>query len=195
MKITQKIIAGKYKNKTIELPSLDTTRSTKSIIKESFFNTIQYDIIDTLFIEGFGGSGSIGLEALSRGAKRAYFCEINKNSHKVLQKNCTNIDKENTSVVLGDSFEYLPRLINEQLKNANDSMIVYLDPPFDIREGMDTIYDKTLSLVENLKNENIFLLVFEHKTGLELPETIGEFKKYKFKKFGNSSLTYYDTNI
>jgi len=191
-KVTQRIIAGKYKNKPIELPSLDTTRSTKSVLKESFFNTVQYDIIDVNFVEGFGGSGSIGLEALSRGAKRAYFCEIDKNSFKVLQKNCTNIDKENSITVLGDSFEYVPKLINEQLKNDDTPIIVYLDPPFDIRAGMDEIYNKTFDMVKSFDNTNIFLLVFEHKTGLEMPEMIGNFKKRKSKKFGNSSLTFYE---
>ena len=191
-KITQRIIAGKYKNKPIELPSLDTTRSTKSVLKESFFNTVQYDIIDVNFVEGFGGSGSIGLEALSRGAKRAYFCEIDKSSFKVLQKNCATIDKENSVTVLGDSFEYVPKLINEQLKNDDTPIIVYLDPPFDIRAGMDDIYNKTFDMVKSFDNTNIFLLVFEHKTGLEMPDMIGNFKQRKFKKFGNSSLSFYE---
>ena len=79
-KVISKIVGGKYKNRVLELPSLEVTRSSKSILKESFFNVLQFDIIDTLFIEAFGGSGGIGLEALSRGAKHSYFCEINKNS-------------------------------------------------------------------------------------------------------------------
>lgn len=191
-KITQRIIAGKYKNKPIELPSLDTTRSTKSVLKESFFNTVQYDIIDVNFVEGFGGSGSIGLEALSRGAKKAYFCEIDKNSFRVLQKNCTNIDKENSVTVLANSFEYIPKLINEQLSNDDTPIIVYLDPPFDIRDGMDEIYNKTFEMVKSFDNKNIFLLVFEHKTGLEMPKSIGDFNQIKYKKFGNSSLTFYE---
>lgn len=190
-KITQRIIAGKYKNKTIELPSLDTTRSTKSIVKESFFNTLQYDIIDINFIEGFGGSGSMGLEALSRGAKKAYFCEIDKNSYRVLQKNCNSIDKENSVTVLADSFEFIPRLINEQLKNDITPIVVYLDPPFDFRDGMDAVYDKTFLMVELFENENIFLIAFEHKTQLEMPKNIGKYTKTKTKKFGNTSLSYY----
>lgn len=190
-KITQRIIAGKYKNKTIELPSLDTTRSTKSIVKESFFNTLQYDILDCYFVEGFGGSGSMGLEALSRGAKKGYFCEIDKNSYKSLQKNCQSIDKENSITVLADSFEFIPRLINEQLKNDTTPIVIYLDPPFDFRDGMETVYDKTFLMVESFENDNIFLIAFEHKTGLEMPETIGKYTKIKTKKFGNTSLSYY----
>lgn len=189
-KLTTKIIAGKYKGKSIELPSLDTTRSSKAILKESFFNVLQYDIIDTIFIEAFGGSGSIGLEALSRGAKHSYFCEIDKKSYKILERNCKMIDADNSTPILGDTFEVLPRLVNNSFKN--DSIIVYIDPPFDFREGMDNIYQKSFELVESFSNENIFLITFEHKSDLMLPETIGSFKKYKTKKFGNSSLSYYE---
>lgn len=189
-KLTTKIIAGKYKGKSIELPSLDTTRSSKAILKESFFNVLQYDVIDTIFIEAFGGSGSIGLEALSRGAKHSYFCEIDKKSYKILERNCKVIDEANSTPILGDTFEVLPRLVHNSFKN--DSIIIYIDPPFDFREGMDNIYQKSFELVESFLNENIFLITFEHKSDLMLPEAIGSFKKYKTKKFGNSSLSYYE---
>ena len=190
-KITKRIIAGKYKNKPIELPDLEVTRSTKSIVKESFFNTLQFDIIDVNFVEAFGGSGSMGLEALSRGALKAYFCEIDKKSYKTLQKNCSSIDKDNTITVLADSFEYIPRLINEQLKNDNAPIVVYMDPPFDFRDGMDEVYDNSFDLVKNFQNENIFMVAFEHKSKLDMPDSLGKFSKSKTKKFGNTSITYY----
>lgn len=188
-KLTTKIIAGKYKGKSIELPSLETTRSSKAILKESFFNVLQYDIIDTIFIEAFGGSGSIGLEALSRGAKHSYFCEIDKKSYKTLEKNCKAIDETNSTPILGDTFEVLPRLVNNSFKN--DPIVVYIDPPFDFRDGMENIYAKSFAMAESFSNENLFLIAFEHKSELTLPEVIGSFSKYKTKKFGNSSLSYF----
>ena len=189
--ITTKIIAGKYKNKSIKLPSLEVTRSTKSILKESFFNVLQFDIIDTVFVEAFGGSGSIGLEALSRGAKHSYFCEIDKSSYKLLQGNCKSIDEHNTTTMFGDSFAKVPELL-EKLKNSNEEIILYLDPPFDFREGMEGIYDRAFDLVKNITNENVFLVTFEHESKVSMPDTLGKFTKYKTKKFGNSSLTYYN---
>ena len=191
-KLTTRIIGGKYKGKALNLPSLDTTRSTKSILKESFFNVLQYDIIDTFFIEAFGGSGSIGLEAISRGASRAFFCEIDKRSYKVLQKNCEIIDKKSCTTILGDSFETIPTLINNTLKNIQEQIIVYIDPPFDYRDGMDEIYNKSFEMVEKFDNNQVFLVAFEHKSGLYMPEKIGNYQKFKTKKFGNSSLTYYN---
>jgi 16S rRNA (guanine(966)-N(2))-methyltransferase RsmD len=189
-KLTTHIIAGKYKNKQIILPKLETTRSSKAILRESFFNVVQFDIIDKVFIEGFGGSGAIGLEALSRGAKHSYFCEINKNSYKTLVQNCKNIALDDTTILLANSFVAVPNLL-EQLKNSKDEIILYLDPPFDFRDGMDDIYKQSFQMVENITNDNIALITFEHKTGLDMPKNLGQFQQYKTKKFGKSSLTYY----
>ena len=193
-KVISKIVGGKYKNRVLELPSLEVTRSSKSILKESFFNVLQFDIIDTLFIEAFGGSGGIGLEALSRGAKHSYFCEINKNSFKILQNNCNAIEPESCTTLFGDTFEKLPNLL-KQLENQksaqDDDIILYLDPPFDIREGMTEIYENTFNIVRDITNKNVVLVTFEHMTGLDMPESLGHFEKYKTKSFGKSSLTYY----
>jgi 16S rRNA (guanine966-N2)-methyltransferase len=190
-KFTTKIIAGKYKNKTLKLPSLEVTRSTKSILKESFFNVLQFDIIDTFFIEAFGGSGSIGLEALSRGAKHSYFCEIDKNSYKLLEENCKIVDEQNTTRLFGDSFEKIPQLLNK-LGINDDEIILYIDPPFDFREGMEGIYEKSFEMVRGIENDNVILITFEHESKVNMPEVLGKFIKYKTKKFGNSSLTYYN---
>ncbi|MGB3752147.1 MAG: 16S rRNA (guanine(966)-N(2))-methyltransferase RsmD [Arcobacteraceae bacterium] len=193
-KVISKIVGGKYKNRVLELPSLEVTRSSKSILKESFFNVLQFDIMDTLFIEAFGGSGGIGLEALSRGAKHSYFCELNKNSFKILQNNCKAIEPESCTTLFGDTFEKIPNLLKQledQKSVQDDEIILYLDPPFDIREGMTDVYEKTFDIVREISNKNVVLVTFEHMTGLDMPETLGQFKKYKTKKFGKSALTYY----
>ena len=193
--VVTKIVGGVYKGKVLELPSLEVTRSSKSILKESFFNVLQFDIMDTLFIEGFGGSGAIGLEALSRGAKHSYFCEIDRQSYKILQRNCYSLEPSKCTSLYGDTFEKLPALL-EQLKNQKsvkgDDIIIYLDPPFDFREGMKDVYENTFNMVKNIDNENVILITFEHMTGLEMPEKLGMFSKYKTKKFGKSALTYYN---
>lgn len=193
--VVTKIVGGKYKGRVLELPSLEVTRSSKSILKESFFNVLQFDIMDTLFIEGFGGSGAIGLEALSRDAKQSYFCEIDRKSYKTLQRNCDEIEPSKCTCLFGDTFEKLPALLDQLEKQKSvqdDDIIIYLDPPFDFREGMDDVYEKTFNLVRDITNEKVILVTFEHMTGLELPEKLGRFTKYKTKKFGKSSLTYYN---
>ena len=181
------IIGGKYKGKKLLLPSKDTTRSTKSILKESFFNTIQFDIIDSIFFEVFGGSGSMGLEAISRGAKKAFFIEIDKNSYNTLNKNIKSISENQCYSFLGDSFE----LYYNILEKIDEPAYIYFDPPFDIRENMQDIYLKTIKLIENTSPQKVKLIAIEHISKKNFPDKIGKFTKKKTKKFGKSSLTYY----
>jgi 16S rRNA (guanine(966)-N(2))-methyltransferase RsmD len=182
-----KITAGIYRGKKLLLPSLESTRSTKSILKGSFFDSFQREIHGVCFIEMFGGSGSMGLEALSRGAKHAYFIEKDTKAYKVLKSNCISIDKDATTPLHGDAF----KLLDEVTKKITGPTILYMDPPFSIRDGMDEIYDKTIQTIESLKNENIFLIALEHMSELELPDQIGLFVRKKSKRFGKSSLSFY----
>ena len=137
------ISAGKYKGKKIALPSLDSTRSTKAILKGSLFDTLQYDMVDEVFVEVFGGSGSMGLEALSRGAGHAYFIEKDKAAFGTLKSNCKLIDEKNTTPMQGDSFLIFPTL----LSTLSSKAYFYFDPPFSIRDGMEDIYQKVLALL------------------------------------------------
>lgn len=188
--LTTKIIAGKYKGKTLVLPSLDVTRSSKARLKESLFNVLQFDIIDKVFIEAFAGSGSIGLEAVSRDAKKAYFVELDKNSYNILIKNCKEIDMNKCQTMIGDTFTQTPAILSS-LENSNDEIILYIDPPFDFRDGMEDIYSQSFKMIEEIKNENIFMIIVEHVSTLEIPNTLGKFSLNKTRKFGKSSLSYY----
>jgi len=188
--ITKKIIAGKFKGKTLLLPSLTTTRSSKSIVLESFYNTLQFDIIDANFVELFSGSGSIGLEALSRGAKKIYFMERDRNALQVLQQNIVQTDPSACEVYRGDTFENIGSVV-KQLKLAEEEAYFYIDPPFSIREGHEDIYKKMTDLIEKLPVEVVRMIIIEHMTGLELPEMIGPYTLKKSKKFGKTSLSYF----
>ena len=189
-KPTTKIIAGAYKGKILDLPSLDVTRSSKAVLKESVFNVLQFDIIDKIFIESFAGSGSIGLEAISRGAKRAYFIELDKNSYSILLKNCKKVDIEKCQTIQGNAFVQTP-LILDFLKNSKDEIVLYVDPPFDYRDGMNDIYDKSFRMIENIESDNIFKIIIEHESKLEVPKVLGKFSLEKTRKFGKSSLSYF----
>ncbi len=181
------ILAGKYKGKKIYLPSLQSTRSTKSILKGSFFDTFQSDIIEQLFIEVFAGSGSMGLEALSRGAKHAYFIEKNTKAFEILMQNCQTIDVQATTCLHGDSFALLPTLFPKLTCKA----FFYFDPPFSIREGMEDVYEKTLCLIASIPSTRVHMIAIEHMSSLCLPSSIGTYHLQKTRKFGSSSLSYY----
>jgi 16S rRNA (guanine966-N2)-methyltransferase len=189
--LTKRIISGKFKGKTLKLPSKTTTRSSKGIVLESFFNTIGFEIMDSIFVEVFSGSGSIGLEALSRGAKKIIFMERDRDALKVLKENISLTDPSLCEVISGDSFENIKSVIS-QLKKKNESAYFYIDPPFSIREGMEDIYEKMINLIASLPKESVKLIIIEHMSGLEIPSSINEFNMTKTKKFGNTTLTYFE---
>ncbi len=191
--ITKKIISGKFKGKTLKLPSTSTTRSSKSIVLESFFNTLQFDIIDANFVELFSGSGSVGLEALSRGAKQIFFMERDRDALKVLQENIAGTDPRACEIYRGDSFGNIGAVV-KRLKSMNEDAYFYIDPPFSIREGHEDIYLKMIDLIEKLPAEVVKMIIIEHMTGLELPEKIGVYTQIKSKKFGKTSLSYYGSD-
>ncbi|MCF6340246.1 MAG: 16S rRNA (guanine(966)-N(2))-methyltransferase RsmD [Sulfurimonas sp.] len=191
--ITKKIISGKFKNKILKLPSKNTTRTSKSIVLESFFNTLQFDIVDASFVELFSGSGSIGLEALSRGAKNIMFMEKNAEALKILKANIEQTDPNACEVFAGDSFVNIKSVIKVLDKN-DESAYFYVDPPFNIREGMENIYNKTIQMIAFLPKERVKLIIIEHMSSLKLEDKIGPYNIKKSKKFGNTTLTYYQSN-
>ena len=187
--LSKKIIAGKYKGKRLLLPSKTTTRSSKSIVLESFFNTLQFNIVGANFVEVFSGSGSIGLEALSRGAKKIYFMEKDSNALKTLKENIAQTDPNACEVFAGDSFSNIHTVVSK-LKKSNEDAYFYIDPPFSIREDMEDIYEKTMQLIKELPELHVKLIIIEHMSGLDIPQKLGIYQVKKSKKFGNTTLTY-----
>jgi 16S rRNA (guanine(966)-N(2))-methyltransferase RsmD len=187
---TTSIIGGEFKGKKIEIPDISTTRSSKGILKDSFFNTIQFDIIDKNFVEVFAGSGSVGLEALSRGASHCYFMEYNKAAFRCLESNIKNTDPGRCTTFYGDSFENFAN-VYKIVKKTERKTYFYFDPPFSTRDGMDDIYDKTVSLIESIEPEVCEMVTVEHMTNLDMPKEIGGLELVKRKKFGRSTMSYY----
>jgi 16S rRNA (guanine966-N2)-methyltransferase len=188
-KLTTKIIAGSFKGKIIELADIAVTRSTKSIIRESVFNALQGEVADAFFVEVFAGSGTIGIEAISRGAAFVYFLEKDRSSYRCIQKNLDDLGVGNAKVFNVDSFEFFPELLNSLDKK--EKRIFYFDPPFSIRENMEDIYENCISLIKKIEPKPLDIVAVEYMTGHELPPQIGAFSVVKTKKFGKSSIAYY----
>jgi len=184
------IIAGKYKGKKIAIPDIDTTRSSKSILKESLFNTLQFDIVDRGFVEVFAGSGSVGLEALSRGAKRSYFIEKNPLAYKTLRANIEAIAPADAVAIHGNSFEEFKHIHNT-ISTQGLRTFFYFDPPFSIRDNMEDIYEQTIALISSIDQEICEMVIVEHMSSLDMPQTIGKLQQIKKRKFGKSTLSYY----
>lgn len=143
-----RVIAGEKRHLLLKtLEGLDI-RPTTDKIKETLFNMIQWDIPDARFLDLFAGSGAIGIEALSRGAKDATFIDNNTKAIKVIEENIDHTGlKDKSRIIKGD----VPEIIENQLKGYKYD-IIFMDPPY---EDIG-IYKKTLNLIHdtNLCNTN-----------------------------------------
>lgn len=182
------ISGGKFKGKKLVLPSLQTTRSTKSIVRQSFLNVVRQRLVDCCFIEGFGGSGLMACEAISAGARRAIAIEKDQEAYKIASQNASSLNEISIEVLKGDSLELMPSIVEK----SSLKVILYLDPPFDIREGFGGIYERLMRLIAGLNKDKIELICFEHNSSFEMPQAIDEFRLVKQKKFGQTSLSYYE---
>lgn len=123
-----RIIAGQYKNRLIQAPKGLATRPTSGRLRESLFNICQADIDQARFLDLFAGSGAMGLEALSRGAKSAVFIDNSKESQRCILANAALLKADSQSqIIYGDVFDQLKRLA------ARGAVfdIIYADPPYD----------------------------------------------------------------
>ncbi|GMB90088.1 RNA methyltransferase, RsmD family [Helicobacter ailurogastricus] len=188
-----KILGGACKGLNLQMPAKATTRPTKAIIKESFFNVLQDSVLQSTFIEAFGGSGSMGLEALSRGAYEALFFEKDAQAFKVLQTNAQTIKERLPQARLKTICADVLSAFSGHLKGLEPRglVVLYLDPPF-----MEGIYEKCWALLESLNPlerflKHGFLLVFEHLSGASMPRNAASFSIIKERKFGRTTLSYY----
>lgn len=124
-----RVIAGKARRTILTTIEGTSTRPTTDRIKETLFNMINSDLYDCCFLDAFAGSGGIGIEAVSRGARKAYFIENNKEAVKCIKNNInkTNFDKE--CVVLEQDVLVAIDVL-ERKKEVFD--IIFMDPPYNM---------------------------------------------------------------
>lgn len=124
------ILAGKYGKKALKAPKGDQTRPTTSKLREALFNILQGEVEGTIFLDLFAGSGAIGFEALSRGAKKVIFVEKDPLAIKALHENIKALNvKESTEVYMGDVMAILLRLL--KLNRKFD--LIYADAPYTLQ--------------------------------------------------------------
>lgn len=125
-----RIIAGEFRGRNVKSPSEETTRPTTDRVRESMFSSIlsRMDMEGAVVLDAFGGSGALGLEALSRGAERCSFWERDAKARDVLQSNITafGLDSRRASVKQGDVLESSQR----PLAFGHPYDLVLLDPPY-----------------------------------------------------------------
>lgn len=133
-----RIIAGFFKNRPIQSPKGQDIRPTSGRLREALFNICQGECDDGLFLDLFAGSGAMGFEALSRGAKSATFVDSSKDSIRCIHANADLLQvKDQVQVIYGDVFDILAKLA----KKGSVFDIIYADPPYEkkaFQEGSPT---------------------------------------------------------
>lgn len=178
-----KIISGTLKGRNIEGYNIEGTRPTMDRVKESLFGMIQDYIKDSTVLDLFAGSGNLGVEAISNGAKIAYFIDNNPEVIKVLNKNIANLDIQSKSrVILSDWKKALNTFATQNIKFD----LIFIDPPY----AYD-VYEKILNKVStlNLLSDN-GLIIMEY-SNLHLPATYENLTLYKERNYGNKSINIY----
>lgn len=176
-----RVITGTARGKRLKtLEGLDV-RPTSDKVKEAIFSIIQFDIPEARILDLFAGSGQLGIEALSRGAKSCVFVDKSRASINCVRENVENC-----------GFAALSRIINadgvDYLRSAPEFDIALLDPPYHQRLVLDALP----LLSEKISRGGI--VICEHESGLELPERVGPLVKKKEYSYGKTvALTTYTT--
>lgn len=180
-----RIIAGKWKGISLQAGDFEDVRPITDRIKESLFGTLGDEIIAAKILDLFAGSGSVGIEALSRGANHCMFVERSHRVADILLRNLQQIkcDRGNYSIIINDVYKIIHKLSLQQ--SAFD--FIFSDPPF--RTAVVTRILKELSIANLLKTGGT-LIVRHHKKENKLDQEFN-FEIIRSKKYGDSILRYY----
>lgn len=174
-----RVISGFLKKREIKGYDIDGTRPTMDRVKESMFAMIQDYIKEKICLDLFAGSGNLGIEAISNGAKRCYFVDNNKIAINTINENIKNLGIEKKCEVLHK--DYMDALLYFK-ENKIKFHLVFLDPPYD----NDVINDILKFLYKNKLLKREAIVICEYQKG-ELKSEYFEVereKKYGYKKVG-----------
>ena len=176
-----RVITGKARGVTLKTPEGLTTRPTTDRVKEAMFSIIQFDIPGARVLDLFGGTGQLGIEALSRGAKHCVFVDAGEPACRLIRENLKRVKMEKDALVIrGDYLDYLS-------KCRENFDIVFLDPPY--AEVFLENALKKLTEIDILQTGAI--IVAERPVGKELPWDFPGFTRSKDYKYGATLLTLY----
>lgn len=175
-----RVIAGYAKGREIFAPKGLDTRPTLAKVKEAMFGMIQFDVAGSTVLDLFAGSGSLGIEALSRGAEHAVFCDSDKKAIAVVRDNLKKLGMtESSDVIHGDSLKILPTLTNWRFD------IVLLDPPYKTE-----LQSKALAMLDDLLLLSDKAIVLCEHSKDNPPVFTENYRPKDAKKFGEAYLTY-----
>ena len=188
-----RVIAGQAKGTKLTSIKGSQVRPTLDQVRETLFNILGHDLSGEYFLDWFGGSGAVGIEALSRGAEKVVWVENNRQSQDLIYANLKKCSFENNDesvlsyfaweLLKMDALQALPILEEKSLKFD----VIYIDPPF-----ADNLYEKYLiglSQSQLLKKES--LMVVEHHNKNILQDIYGRLFRSDQRQSGDTSMSFY----
>ena len=177
-----RVIAGEARGRSLEaLPGTDVTRPTLSQVKEAMFSIVQFDLPGARVLDLYAGSGQLGIEALSRGAKSAVFVDAREDACKLIRENLKRTRlQEDARVVRSDYLDYLSRC-REQYD------IIFLDPPY-----AEVFLENSLNRITEIDIlHSGGIIVAERPLGKELPWDYPGYTRSRDYQYGKILLTFY----
>ncbi|MBL7545684.1 MAG: 16S rRNA (guanine(966)-N(2))-methyltransferase RsmD [Bdellovibrionaceae bacterium] len=177
-----RIIAGKYKGHHLVAFKGDHLRPTTDRVKEALFNKIQFELEDTVVLDLFSGTGNLGLEAISRGAKKVVFVDLNPKSIEILKKNIEKlkVEKARYEIVNLDVFRFLKK-VDIQFD------FIFIDPPFTQKMAHDVM--DALSQTSVFHSETFISIESQKRERMD--EAYGSLYRFDFRDYGDKILSYF----
>lgn len=179
-----RVISGKYKGRRLKGPEGLELRPTGDRLKESLFNILRPHIAGAILLDAFGGTGSIGIEALSRGAREAVFIENSAAGCRLIR---TNLElcgiQTGYRIIQQDIFASMRALARQEFKTN----IAFFDPPYDWKPYTDLL---KIIFTRDLLQEPC-CVVIEHHRKASLPESGDGYHRYRIVRQGDHCLSFY----
>jgi 16S rRNA (guanine(966)-N(2))-methyltransferase RsmD len=177
-----RIISGKNRGRILKTLTGMNTRPTADRVKESLFSILFKNVEDAYVLDLFAGSGALGLECISRGAKQCVFVDSSKEAINIIKKNielCNAMDK---SEIRNTDFM---AAIDKSIINKEKFDLVFVDPPYS-----KNIVDNVLLIIEQVLSTN-GIIIAETDEKDELPDAIHNLVRYDTRKYGRTVISFF----
>lgn len=180
-----RVIAGKYKSRRLIAPDGPQIRPTSDRLRETLFNVVALGVSGSVWLDLFAGTGAIGIEALSRGARMVYFVESSNRATRTIRKNLDQLE-------IREGFQLIEREVPAGLRMLDSQAVVcnfcFLDPPY--REMED--YEQALGFLSQSRLlESGALVIAEHDKRFDPGEEFGSLRRHRVLRQGDSVLSFY----
>ncbi|SPE41307.1 putative methyltransferase [Candidatus Sulfopaludibacter sp. SbA3] len=171
-----RVIAGEFRSRRLKSIPGAATRPTPDRLRETLFDILQTRMEGATFVDAYAGTGAVGIEALSRGARHAFFLERNRAALDAIRENLAALRLEHRATVLaGPVLLTLPRCHAE---------LVFLDPPYELER-------EYTAAIELLSDSPPSLTIVQHSIRLALQESYGALQRTRLLKQGDNALSFY----